>query len=365
MRLVKGRLLFAVAMVALLLTVATGYMWVSPGGALTLSRASAATALYDEDTVVSIYDSASPAVVEVKVTLQGTGFRSRSLQEGQGSGFLVDSQGHILTNNHVVAGASSIQVVLKGGNTIDAKVVGTDSVDDLALLSADPSAVSGITPLQLGDSSAVKPGQMAIALGSPFGLDGSITVGVISGLNRSLDSSMTGMLQTDAAIYPGNSGGPLLDSQGMVVGINTAIEAGAGAGGIGFAVPSNVATEALPSLMAGEQVARPWLGISGAALTPSVASSLGLSVSQGVYVVTVVPNSPADKTGLKGGGTDASGRLALGGDIVSAVDGRSVGSVEDLVSYFNTRAVGDQVVLTIVREDRTIEVTVTLGVWPE
>ena len=364
MRLVKGKLLLAVAMVALLLTVATGYMWVSPGGALPLSRASAATALYDEDTVVSIYDSASPAVVEVKVTLQGSGFRVRSLQEGQGSGFMVDNQGHILTNNHVVVGASNVQVVLKGGNTVDAKVVGTDSVDDLALLSVDSSFVSGITPLQLGDSSAVKPGQMAIALGSPFGLDGSITVGVISGLNRSLGGSMTGMLQTDAAIYPGNSGGPLLDSQGMVVGINTAIEAGASASGIGFAVPSNVATRALPSLMAGEQVARPWLGISGAALTPSVASSLGLSVSQGVYVVTVVPNSPADKAGLKGGGTDAGGRPASGGDIVSAVDGRSVGSVEDLVSYFSTKKAGDKVTLTVVRNSGTLEVTATLGVWP-
>jgi len=362
---IKGKLLLAAAVVALLLTVATGYVWFSPGAALTLSRASAATALYDEDTVVSIYDSASPAVVEVKVAVQGSGFRAWSLQEGQGSGFLVDSQGHILTNNHVVAGASSIQVVLKGGNTVEAKVVGTDSADDLALLSVDPSSVSGIAPLQLGDSSAVKPGQMALALGSPFGLDGSITVGVISGLNRSLGgTSMTGMLQTDAAIYPGNSGGPLLDSQGMVVGITTAIEAGAGAGGIGFAVPSNVATRALPSLMAGEQVARPWLGISGAALTPSVASGLGLSVSQGVYVVAVVPNSPADKAGLKGGGTDASGRLALGGDIIRAVDGRSVGSVEDLVSYFSTRKAGDRVTLSVVRNGETLEVTATLGVMP-
>ena len=361
---VKGKLLLSVVMVALLLTLATGYMWVSPGASLPLSRASAATALYDEDTVVSIYDSASPAVVEVKVTQQGSGFRARLPQEGQGSGFLVDSQGHILTNNHVVVGASSIQVVLKGGNTVDAKVVGTDSVDDLALLSVDPSAVSGIAPLQLGDSSAVRPGQMAIALGSPFGLDGSITVGVISGLDRSLGRSMAGMLQTDAAIYPGNSGGPLLDSQGMVVGITTAIETGAGAGGIGFAVPSNVATRALPSLMAGEQVARPWLGISGAALTPSVVSSLGLSVSQGVYVVAVVPDSPADRAGLKGGGTDASGSMAAGGEIIRAVDGRSVGSVEDLVSYFTTRKAGDKVTLSVVRNSETLEVTVTLGVRP-
>ena len=363
MRTINSRLLLAVAAVALLLTVAAGYMWVGPGVALPPSKVEAATVLYDQDTVVSIYDSASPAVVEVKVAVQG--LRGRSLQEGQGSGFLIDSQGNILTNNHVVAGASSVQVVLKGGNTVDAKVVGTDSADDLALVSIDPSSVPGVTPLQLGDSSVVRPGQMAIAMGSPFGLEGSVTVGVISGLNRSLGSGMAGMLQTDAAIYPGNSGGPLLDSQGMVIGINTAVEADAGAGGIGFAVPSNVATRALPSLMAGKAVARAWLGISGAALTPSAASSLGLSVSQGVYVVTVTPNSPAEKAGLKGGGTDGSGGLASGGDIISAVDGHTVGSVADLVSYFSTKKPGDKVTLTVVRNGQTLEVAVTMGVWPE
>lgn len=358
-----------IAALAVVLIGGAGYM-LGMGVSITPNTASAAPALYSQDAVTAIYDSASPAVVEVKVTQQGSGFYGWSLQEGQGSGFLVDSQGYILTNNHVVDGASNIQVILKSGDTLDAKVVGTDSADDLALLSVAPSSVSGITALQFGDSSAVKPGQMAIALGCPYGLTDSITVGVISGLNRSLSDSssgisMTGLLQTDAAINPGNSGGPLLDSQGQVIGINTAIEAATGATGIGFAVSSNVAAKALPSLMAGKQVARPWLGITGMALTASAASSLGLSASQGVYVVSVLANSPAEKAGLNGGGTGANGTPASGGDVITAVDGTSVASVQDLSAYFSTKQVGDEVNLSVLRNGQSLTVQVTLEAWPD
>ena len=231
-----------------------------------------------------------------------------STEEGLGSGFLIDNQGHILTNNHVVDGATTVQVTLTNGNTVNGKVLGTDPVDDLAVVSVDPSAVAGITPLQLGDSSLVVPGQMAIAIGNPLGYTDSITVGVISGLNRSIfsGSNLRGMLQTDAAINPGNSGGPLLDDQGMVIGINTAAEIGAtGADGMGFAIPSNLAAKLLPDLIAGKTVTRPWLGISGTALTQATASTLGLSVNKGVYVVSVVANSPAEKAGLKAGGSNS------------------------------------------------------------
>lgn len=364
MKTVKDKIIAALAV----LLIAVAAYTVGMGTIFAPHSTVATPVLYSQDNVTAIYDSASPAVVEIKVTQQGTGFYGQSFQEGQGSGFLVDTQGYILTNNHVVDGASSIQVVFKDGNTADAKVVGTDSVDDLALISVDSSSVSAITPLQFGDSSLVKPGQMAIALGSPYGLTDSITVGVISGLNRSLSGStgsMTGLLQTDAAINPGNSGGPLLDANGMVIGINTAIESVAtGACGIGFAVPSNVAEKALPDLMAGKQVTRPWLGIGGIALTQSQANSLGLSVNQGVYVVTVVRNSPADKAGLKGGGTDASGAPASGGDVITAVDGKSVTSVEDLSAYLNTKQVGDKVTLSVLREGQSIDVQVTLEAWP-
>ncbi len=361
MNTLKGKI---VAVIVVMVIAATAYA-VGAGAIFAPQEASAAPVLYSQDTVTSIYDNASPAVVEIDITQQAAGFLSWSV-EGQGSGFLIDTEGHILTNNHIVDGAVSVKVILKGGNTVDAKVVGTDSVDDLAVISVDASAVKGITPLQLGDSSAVKPGQMAIAIGNPYGLEGTVTVGVISGLNRSVSgSSLTGMLQTDAALNPGNSGGPLLDANGMVIGINTAIElSSTGARGIGFAVPSNVAKKALPVLMAGKQVARPWLGISGVALTQALAQKLGLSVNQDVYVVSVNPGSPAEKAGLKGSNLDITGAPAKGGDVITAVDGKTVASVQDLSSYLNTKNVGDNITLSVLRNGTKMDVQVTLGTWP-
>jgi S1-C subfamily serine protease len=337
---------------------------------LVANTTSAAPTLYNQDTTTSIYNSASPAVVEINVTQTVNSMFGNSTEEGLGSGFLIDNQGHILTNNHVVDGATTVQVTLSNGNTVNGKVLGTDPVDDLAVVSVDPTAVSGITPLQLGDSSLVVPGQMAIAIGNPLGYTDSITVGVISGLNRSLttnDSSsyLTGMLQTDAAINPGNSGGPLLNDQGMVIGINTAAEIGAtGADGIGFAIPSNLAAKLLPDLIAGKTVTRPWLGISGTDLTQATASSLGLSVNKGVYVVSVVANSPAEEAGLKAGGANADGTLVAGGDVITAVDGKSVTSVDDLSAYLNTKNVGDKVNLTVLRNGQSITIQVTLAAWP-
>ncbi len=333
-------------------------------GAFIPRAVSAAPVLYSQDTVTTIYDTTSPAVVDIQFTEQGNGFFGPS--GGEGSGFLIDNQGHILTNNHVISGATSVQVTLKNGKSVPAQVVATDTFDDLALLSVDASSVTGIVPLQLGDSNAVRPGQMAIALGNPYGLTSSITVGVISGLNRSLGGSgLTGMLQTDAAINPGNSGGPLLDVQGKVIGINTAIETAAGARGIGFAVPSNVAARVLPSLLAGKQILRPWLGISGTAVTPLTASELGISATKGVYIITVFPDSPADKAGLKGGTMGNNGTQNTAGDVITAVDGKSVASVEDLSGYFITRQVGDKVSLSILRNGQSMSIQATLGARPE
>ncbi|MFC1909889.1 S1C family serine protease [Chloroflexota bacterium] len=317
--------------------------------------------------LLGIYEAASPAVVEIQVAQQSTGFYGRSIQEGLGSGFLVDSEGYILTNNHVVDGATSLEVVFHNGDNAQATVVGTDPLDDLAVIKVDSSKVSGISPLQLGDSDMVKPGQMAIALGKPFGFHDTITVGVISGLDRSLSgSNQTGMIQTDAAINPGNSGGPLLDAQGNVIGINTAIESPlTGAQGIGFAVPSNVAKATLPDLIAGKEITRPWLGIIGGAITQASADQLGLTVNKGVYVISTVPDSPADKAGLKGTGSDVNGNSAAGGDIITAVDTNPVNQVSDLSAYFSTKAVGDSVTLSVLRDDNLIEVQVTLDAWPD
>lgn len=362
MKSLKSKILAVLAV----LVIAGAAFGIGAGVRIVADGASAAPTLYSQDSMTSLYDAASPAVVRINITQSVNSGFGRSIQEGIGSGFLIDTQGHILTNNHVVDGAATVQVVLKNGNAVDATVLGTDSVNDLAVVSVAPSAVAGITPLQLGDSSAVKPGQMAVAIGSPLGYNGSITVGVISGINRTIaGSNFRGMLQTDAAINSGNSGGPLLDANGMVIGINAAAEtAASGADGIGFAVPSNVAATLLPDLIAGKKTTRPWLGISGVALTQANASQLGLSVNQGVYVVTVVAGSPAEKAGLKAGGANADGTLATGGDVITAADGTAVKSVEELSAYLNTKKVGDAVNLTVLRNGQIITVAATLAAWP-
>jgi S1-C subfamily serine protease len=360
MKSIKNKIIAAVAVVAI---AGTAYA-VGATGVLAPKAASADPVLYNADTVTGIYDNASPAVFEIDVA-ESSGIFSNFMQ-GQGSGFLIDNQGHILTNNHVVDGATSVKLVLDNGNTVDATVLGTDAIDDLAVIGVDTSAVQGIAPLQFADSNAVKPGQMAIAIGTPYGLTDTVTVGIVSGLNRDVNGSdLTGMIQTDAAINPGNSGGPLLDANGMVIGINTAIEAQAtGANGIGFAVPSDVAQKVIPDLIAGKKVERPWLGISGTALNETLANNLNLSVNQGVYVISVASGSPAETAGLKGGSTDESGTPTAGGDVITAVDGRSVKTVPDLSSYFKTKNVGDTVTLTVLRDGSQMNVTVTLGSWP-
>jgi S1-C subfamily serine protease len=362
MKTIKGKILVVLA--AFLLAGAAFAL--GTGVHLVANSTSAAPTLYSQDTITSIYNNATPAVVEINVTQTvNTGFGS-STQAALGSGFLIDTQGHILTNNHVVEGATSVQVALTNGNSVTGKVLGTDPVDDMAVVSIDPSAVSGITPLKLGDSSQVVPGQMAIAIGNPLGYTDSITVGIISGLNRSISgSNLRGMLQTDAAINPGNSGGPLLDDQGNVIGINTAAEIGAtGADGMGFAIPSNLATKILPDLISGKTVSRPWLGISGAALTQANASTLKLSASKGVYIVQVVAGSPAESAGLKAGSANTDGTLVAGGDVITAVDGKAVASVDELSAYLSTKQVGDKVSLAVLRNGQSTTVQVTLGAWP-
>ena len=356
----KGRLIAFLAILAIAIAAYT----LGSSGILSPRDVSAAPVLYNEDTVASIYENASPAVFQINVTQNSAGISGTFKQNGQGTGFLIDTDGHILTNNHVVKGASSIYVVIDG-DEVEAKVLGTDPIHDLAVIRIDPTRVAGINPLQFGDSDTVKPGQIAIAIGNPYGLDDTITVGVISGLNRNI-GGMTGMIQTDATLNPGNSGGPLLNVNGQVIGINTAIESpAAGATNIGFAVPSNIAKAALPDLLTGKQVERPWIGISGRAITQSLATDLGLPVNKGVYVVTVVPDSPADKAGLKGSGTDSSGKLDSDGDIITAVDGKPVDSVEDVSAYLNTKKVGDVIRFTIIRSGQSMDVEVTLSARPD
>ena len=329
---------------------------ISPREPVTAPSALPVVSLYDEEAIVTLYNQMIPAVVEIKTVER----------RGQGSGFIVDKEGHILTNNHVVDGASSVSVTLHSGETLDAQVVGTDRENDLALLKVDTGKISSISPLPWGNSDNVNPGQMAIALGSPFGLEGSITVGIISGVERVMagahERSITNMLQTDTAINPGNSGGPLLDSKGEVIGINTAIQPASN--GIGFAIPINNAKSLLPALLQGGEVSTPWLGISGTEIDQTLASKLDLATDHGVYVVSVMPDSSAEKAGLVPGGSD-QGSPTSGGDIITAINGREVTAVSDLLQYLNTKKVGEQVSLTVIRGDETIVVEVTLGEWPQ
>lgn len=357
----KQWLLRFTAAVSVLLVAAAIFVLVTNNQSEPLQKAAAASneTLVNETTITSIYDTASPAVVEIIVKTQTTGFGAFST-EGQGSGFIVDKEGHILTNNHVVEDATDVQVVFANGNTEQATILGTDSKDDLALIKVDAAAVADVVPLTLADSTNVQPGQLAIAIGSPYGLTNSITTGIVSGLNRSVEgSALTGMIQTDATIQPGNSGGPLLNSNGEVIGINTAIE-GEGTG-IGFAVPSSVAKAVLDELIAGEKIVKPWLGISGMDLSDSSAEEIGLTVNQGVYVVEVVSGSPANKAGLIGAGTGREGTPNSDGDIITAIDGQTVAKVADLQSYLKTKRVGDEVTLTIVRDGATVSINVTLA----
>lgn len=333
------------------------------------AAAVAAAPLFDETVTTTLYEQCIPAVVQIESVselITRLPFNIKPNQEGLGSGFFIDAQGHILTNNHVIDGASEVKVVLEDGTKLDATVVGTDKHNDLALLQIDASKAGAIKYLPLGDSDTVKPGQMSIALGSPYGLQGSITVGVVSGVGRSIpgsaDRTMTNIIQTDAAINPGNSGGPLLNSKGDVIGINTAIEYNAN--GVGFAVPVNTAKTMLPELLKGGPVKTAWLGIEGTPVTRELAEKLKLKAEKGVYVVNVLSDSPAEKAGLVKA-DDGGNEPGPGGDIITAVDGKAVASVQDMLSYFNGKRPGDKVTLSVIRGDQQISVPVELGEWPD
>ena len=336
-------------------------------------------ALYNESLAVQIYEQLSPAVVNVtnRHAVTSTSGGSQFPEQGVGSGVIIDELGHILTNNHVVDGADQLEVTLSDGTVVPASLVGRDPGDDLAVVKIE--LTNGIRPAIavaiLGDSSEAKPGQLAIAIGSPFGFRSSMTSGIISSVGRTFPSeggrSIHNMIQTDAAINPGNSGGPLINSTGEVIGINTAIESPVrGFVGIGLAVPINTAKMHLPEMLEGKTIVHPWTGVSGVTVTPEIVRMAELTVSKGVYAVHVLPGSPAEKVGLRGA-ISAEGSTALsagvvppGGDVITAVDGRELSDVEQMVSYVDSRRVGDTITLSIIRDGSPMEMPVTLIGWP-
>jgi S1-C subfamily serine protease len=291
-----------------------------------------------------------------------------------GSGFLIDTEGHIVTNNHVVEGATKVEVKLGSSDVSHtAEVVGTDPATDVALLKVDVPA-SQQHPLSLGDSSKVQVGDPVVAIGNPFGLDRTVTSGIVSALQRQIQApngfSISHVIQTDAAINPGNSGGPLIDTSGSVIGINSQIQTGGSNGnvGIGFAVPINTAREVVQQIEQHGEVKHAFLGINGGSVTPAVAKALKLPVEKGVLVNEVVKGGPADKAGIEGGDTEATiegAKVTLGGDIIIEIEGKPVASMEDVINLVNSAKPGEKVEMTVLRGDNEKKTfTVTLGVRP-
>jgi S1-C subfamily serine protease len=316
-------------------------------------------------TVGEIYAQAAPGVVEIAVS-GGAGFGST---EGEGSGFVLDTDGDIVTNAHVVDGASSMTVTFADGEQADAELVGVDASSDLAVIRVDRPA-SELTPLELGQSDTVAVGDTVVALGSPFGLEGTITAGIVSALGRSIDApngfTIRGAIQTDAAVNHGNSGGPLLDETGAVIGVNAQIASESGGNdGVGFAIPVDTVTAVVRQLVAGGSVERPYLGVSLATVDERAAVELGLP--QGAQVAAVQEGTPAAAAGLRAGtAAQTVGGLPFtsDGDVVTALDGEPIAGADELIDALASRSPGDTVTLGVHRDGRQLEIEVTLGTRP-
>jgi S1-C subfamily serine protease len=321
---------------------------------------------------VRIYREASPAVANIVTrTVQYDFFYNPVPVEGAGSGFLIDKEGHILTNYHVVQGAQQIEVTL-GDQASDktramAKLIGDDPRNDIALIQIDMKD-KNITPLTLGDSRSLVVGQRALAIGNPFGFSSTLTTGVVSALGRTVQTSETTVIdeaiQTDAAINRGNSGGPLLDSHGQVIGINSAIYAPSNTtAGIAFAIPINTARRVAEDLIKYGHVRRATLGAEGRPLFPQLAQVLGLSTNTGILIERVEPNGPAAQAGIRGGTRRVVGlqELRAGGDVLIAIDGKEITSQLDLNLLLNRAEPGQTVKLTIIRDGKRLDVPVKLA----
>jgi S1-C subfamily serine protease len=333
-------------------------------------------------TLTELFKDTQQSVVQVSGTISNNDISEATL----GSGFVYDKSGHIITNYHVIAGSgdNDISITLIDGTTYRARVVGADQYSDLAVLHVEDVPADKLMPLPLGNSSELLVGERVVAIGNPFGLSGSMTEGIISGLNRLIPVypgpgpisgagapafSIPDVIQTDAAINPGNSGGPLLDIQGEVVGINSAIFSTTGGfAGIGFAIPSNTIAKIAPVLIQTGLFQHPWLGVSGINMTPEIAEAIGLGEPRGFLVIDTAPGGPADSAGVQGGDTpmQLGGReIELGGDVILAIDDKDVRKIDDVLGYLQQATeVGETVRLTVWRDGQIIEIDATLGARP-
>ncbi len=344
----------------------TGRLWTAPGAALSAGFTT------DENNSIEIYKLARPATANItSIVYREDFFFQVYPQEGTGSGFIVRPDGLILTNNHVVSGSQQLTVTLAGDKRqYKARVLGTDPRNDLALVRIQ--ADHPLPFLKLGDSDGLQVGQKVLAIGNPFGFGGTLTVGVVSSLGRTLQPQegrrLEDMIQTDAAINPGNSGGPLLDSHGAVIGINTAIYGPQGNIGIGFALPINRAKAMLDEFQAKGRVTRPYLGIQTIFISGDMADELGLPNEGGLLIQVVEGASPASEAGLHGATRRAIVgvyQIGIGGDFIIALDGQPVQGNDSLQRVLNRKRVGDMLDLTVYRGGRTQHVRVKVGEAPQ
>jgi len=323
-----------------------------------------------ERRVVDVYERVAPAVVSITTQVLQRGFFFEVPEEGAGSGFILDQAGHILTNYHVVNGAREIDVSINGDYVVPATVVGVDPRNDIAVLKVEAPAEI-LVPVELGTSTNLKVGQRAIAIGNPFGQFGrTLTIGVISALERTLEGTdgrtITGIIQTDAAINRGNSGGPLLDSSGRVIGMNTAIFSPTGtSAGVGFAVPVDTLKRLLPDLLALGRYRHPWLGVQYAyEVKAGLANTLGLPTTQGLLLVQLYEASPLEQAGVRGAQRETvigNQRVYVDGDILTAIDGNRIETLDGMETFLeNNYTVGDQVMVSLLRDGQLLELTIEL-----
>lgn len=318
------------------------------------------------------YEQLHPGVVSIFVVISST--QTSEAGAAAGSGFILDNEGHIVTNNHVVANAMFVMVAFADGAQEQAKVLGTDVDSDLAVIQVN-QLPQGMHALPLGNSDKLQVGDWAIAIGNPFGLGGSMTLGIVSALGRSIPSGVTpfsipGTIQTDAAINPGNSGGPLLNMAGEVVGINAQIETGGMSGantGVGFAIPAKVVQHVVPTLITKGAFQWPWLGITGGNVGLLLTEANKLPSQKGAYISQVVPDGPAQKAGLQGSSSETNVNglpVETGGDVVVQIDNQPINAFDDLLSYIAFKAPGDKVTLTVLRGGQRQQIPITLAPRP-
>ena len=326
----------------------------------------------DEEINIRVYRAASPAVVNITTIAVAYDFFLNPMpKEGTGSGAIIDRSGHILTNFHVIDGARRLEVTLADGSKWPARPVGADPSNDLAVIKID-APVEKLTVIPLGDSSKLLVGQKVLVIGNPFGLDRTLTVGIVSSVGRSIRADngrlIRGIIQTDAAINPGNSGGPVLNSSAEVIGVSTAIFSPSGGSvGVGFAVPINTAKRLIPELISRGYIARPYLGIAGHEIVPALVQALRLPVTEGIMVVEVTPGSPAQRAGIRGGDRAVQvGNMIVrvGGDIIIEVDQVKVRTFEELSDFIDAKQPGDTVALTFNRQGKLNVVEVRLRERP-